>query len=186
MTNRNWVSVVCVLAALAAVAQPTKLTRQYVGSSKFSMDLPSKLGEAAVETVTDDQDWAVKCTDYAVETDRYVLQISVFEGKKGTKADAGFLKSVVKDVLVGLGSGKGTKVEQVGSLETKIDDKPFLKQTHRLTTDQESYIVKAGLLGDGTTVYMVLAICLPEVKGATEEVDGLMKSIRYKAGLVKA
>lgn len=171
------------LTALMVLAQTPKLTRQYVGKTAFSLQLPNKLGEASVEDVTDDQDWATKCTDYAVENDRYVMTVSVLEGKAGTKATPAFLKTVVKDVLVGLGSNKGSKVELVGTAESKIDDKPFLKQTHKITTGEENFVVKVGLLGDGTKVFMVLGICLPEVKGASDEVDAVMKSIRYKAGL---
>ncbi len=172
-------SILAVAAVAGAVVAPKRV---YVGDSALSLVLDGSLGDAAVENVTDDEDWVVKATDYTVESDIYVLQVSVFEGKKGTQATTAFLRTVAKDIITGL-SGKGSKVELVSNNEEKVDEKAAIRQTHKVTDADGTVVVKSTLIGDGQNVYLVMGVCFPDVKGSVEGIDKIMRSVRYKSGL---
>lgn len=167
-------------AALAALAYQTQAwKRQYVGETTFSISLPGKLEEAGVTEVEDEEDWVVKSTDYAFESDRYYVLVTVFEGRKGTVANAGHLESVAKDIVSGLSEGEDG-IKELGKKAGKVDEHPTLLQAVQLVKAEDKPVFKSFLLGDGNRVFALLT-----VSGAadTAAVDKIIASARFKAGL---
>ncbi len=165
------------LAAVALQAQPWK--RQYVGETSFSVSLPGKLEEAGITEVEDDEDWVVRSSDYAFESDRYYVLVTVFEGRKGTVANAAHLETVAKDIVSGLSEGEDS-IKELGKKVGKVDEHPTLLQAVQLIKAEDKPVFKTFLLGDSNRVFALLT-----VSGATDtaDVDKIIASVRYKSGL---
>lgn len=170
--------------ALAGAAFQT-WTRHYFGSTPLSVELPKKLETIENTKVDDESDWVASFDEAFVEEEDYLVHITVFNGRSTTKADAAFLKSVLKDMVDGV-SDNESSVKESNLSATEIDKKPTLKVTHTIGTGDEQYVMKSVLIGDGTKVYSVVGIGFPQEEGSIAAVDKVIGSVRFAKGLATA
>lgn len=165
-----------------AYAQQNTWKRIYVGKSAFSLSLPNELKSQGVTEVEDKEDWVVSTDEYEYQGEDFILLVSVFNGKAGTKADERHLAQVAKDLVTGLGSD-GESVKETGRKTGKVDERPTILQAHILGTGEDASLFKSFLLGDGSKVYAVMAIGYPNDPKSVAAIDKVFASIRFKTGL---
>lgn len=168
------------LVVLPTVIQAVqdKWTRQFLGDSLLSLELPGKLVTGETEQVNDGKDWVKSTTEYNFENDDYFVQCSVFTGDNTTKADGPFLSKVMASVLEGV-QQDGTTAVKVDSNKEDIDKMPALRETHRVGTGKEQFLMKVALVGENNKVYAIIAVAFPDVPGSVDMADRTFKSIRF-------
>lgn len=180
--RRSLLTGVFFAAGLLVWAQTGQWSRQYVAESPLSLELPGKLGAAEVTKVEDEEDWVLEAVDQVFESERYFLQATIFRGRPSVKADGAFLKQVSEDIAGGV-AGPEDEVRTTEVSAAKLDEKEALRQTIVVGKEGEQVVVRSLLVGDGSTVYAVLAVAYPQVQGSVAEVDRVMRSVRFKRGL---
>lgn len=211
---RRWTTGIATTAAIlatvaAAWAGQQAWKRYYVGSTALSVEAPVAIGAGVPEKVDDPKDWVSKMTDYMVELPGYYLQITVFEGKEGTKADYTKLAAVMKDTVEVFADdayttaftpsedGKGgtlalnpiqgktpkAKVTLDASLVGQQDGQPALLADMSRVQGNDKSVLKFRLIGDGNTVYAIFGIGFPDDAEGMKGLDRILKSLRYKKGL---
>lgn len=185
-------------------------SRQYVGNTALSLELPVKLGSGVEDEALDPKDWVKKTTDYVVEAETFYAQVSVFDGKDGKLADQDRLTRVIADSVeeicsdaytVRLEQSEGKSIlkmipkagakplpagHEYKMLDASIgvtDEKPTMRATVQIKDEDSLYQMKLALIGDKNTVYMVLGICFPEDAQSVKDLDRIIKSLRYKKGV---
>lgn len=159
-------------------AYQAKWTRQYLGDSLLSMELPGKLVQGETQEVNDGKDWVKSTTEFNFENDDYFVQASVFAGDNTTKADAPFLGKVMTSVMDGV-KGDGTPITKVDSNKEDLDKMPALRESYKVGSGKEEFIMKVALVGENNKVYAVIAVAFPDVNGSVEMADRTFKSIRF-------
>ncbi len=183
MFTRKFVAVSSLFAAMLVMptvlqAFQAKWTRQYLGDSLLSIELPGKLVAGETEQVNDGKDWVKSTTEYNYENDDFFVQASIFAGDRTTKADGPFLAKVMTSVLEGV-QEDGTTAVKIDSSKDDIDKMPALVETHRVGTGEKQFIMKVALVGENNKVYAVIAVSFPDVTGSVEMGARAIKSIRF-------
>jgi len=159
-------------------AYQAKWTRQFLGDSLLSLELPGKLVAGETEQVNDGKDWVKSTTEFNFENDDFFVQCSIFAGDRTTKADGPFLTKVMASVLEGV-QQDGTTAVKVDSNKEDIDKMPALVETHRVGTGKDQFLMKVALIGENNKVYAVIAVSFPDVTGSVEMGERAIKSIRF-------
>ncbi|MBX3110492.1 MAG: hypothetical protein KF857_00660 [Fimbriimonadaceae bacterium] len=186
-SQRRFITQAFVLcAALAALTgfAPSRddWKRVQVGSTPLTMEIPGdKFKAGEVEKSEAQGDWVKTSQDFDFENDDYFVRATVFEGRPGTKADATFLKTVMKSVLKELdGSQAGPK--EIERSDSELGDHPAVRGVYSVHPEKkdENYVVSLTLVGDGEKVYSVSIVSYPDLKAGTESAARTHKSVEFK------
>lgn len=202
-TSRFWFSVLAIVALAGLAIASLDWSRQFVGKSALSMELPGELTEDTTEVIEDKNDWVASTTDYILDSENIVLFATVFNGREKVKADHKKLADVIVDLIVGIGEDTA-KVElskdnktievtpKVGVKQTtkisvpkfenglSVDGRPMLKATVALKQEDGDSIIKIALVGDGRNVYSIFGFAGTDDKEGNAAIDRIMSSIRFK------
>ena len=207
--NRLFTAALTVALLSSAYALQDAWKRYYVGESALSLEAPLSLGAPATEEINDADDWVAKMTDYAVESETHYLQITVFEGKSDVKANHKKLSEVIGDTIelftsdaftvkfdpsadgksgkISLAPVKGkTAKEPIKVVESKVgmtDGAPSIMLKVTLGEGREESSIQCMMIGEGNTVYAIYGVGHPTVKGSVDNVDRIMKSVRFSKDL---
>ncbi|MCB0824982.1 MAG: hypothetical protein KDC26_02225 [Armatimonadetes bacterium] len=202
-TSRIWFSVLAIATLAGLAVASLDWSRQYVGKSALSMELPGELTADTTEVIEDKNDWVASTTDYILDSENIVLFATVFNGREKVKADHKKLADVMVDLIVGIGEdtakvelskdGKSIEVTpKVGVKQTtkisvpkfenglSVDGRPMLKATVALKQEDGDSVIKIALVGDGRNVYSIFGFAGNDDKEGNAAIDRIMNSIRFK------
>lgn len=156
--------------------------RVQVGNTPLSLEIPgTKLKVGELEKFEGQGDWVKTTQDFDFENDDYFVKATVFEGRPGTKADLGFLKTVLKNVLHELDAVKPGPRE-VSRDDSELGERPAIRGVYNVHPDKkdENYVVSLTLVGDGDKVYAVTIVSYPDLKTGSDYAARTHKSVEFK------
>lgn len=167
-----------VVAPVVLLALPQAWSRQFVGESNLSFEIPGKLKKGEPETVTDANDWVRTSLDYTFDNDDFFVQVTVFTGGPSVKVDGEFLKKVMKDVMEGV-KEDDTPVTTMDTNAEELDGAPALRSNFKVGTGKEQFIMRVGLVGEKNMVYAVIAVAFPDSPASMTAAERTLKSLRF-------
>ena len=175
--------ILCASFALTGFApRQDEWKRVQVGSTPLSIEIPgTKFKPGEVEKSEGQGDWVKTSQDYDFENDDYFVRATVYTGRAGTKADATFLKTVMKSVLKELDPSK-TGPKQIERNDGDLDERPAIRAVYSVHPDKkdDNYVVSMTLIGDGDKVYSVSIVSYPDLKAGSEMAARSHKSVQFK------
>lgn len=151
--------------------------RQSIPNAKLSIELPGPLTLQKRTDVKDEADWVKRFTDYAFENDEFIVTATLFEGRGEQKVDKKFLTKVMEQFVGGAADGL-KNAKRLHLNEDPLSKRPALRALYQIGKGAEKFYLRLGLVGDGSSVAVVMAVYFAEKGSPAQSAERVIKSLK--------
>jgi len=171
--------VAVVLLVLPAIEQPD-WKRQFVATTRLSLELPGALAFEGEESVEGATGWVRRSTDFAYSDDDVYVQVTIFEGDPGAPPDRELLATMMDDIVMGM-VAREESLQTLEERSEEIDGSPSMSKRIRFGSEAEPVFAHATLAGAESRVFVVIVMSVSDHGPAAEKSARIAKSVRLSA-----